>query len=425
MSDPPFLSNQDQNHEEYIHTYIMISLTAMAAVTASSVNAQENPSTPSKLFSVGPSIEFSGGGTSFGIKGKISNPGIPVSVRPIVLFGYTPNVNGATFSQAVNNGINNFSGFAALTPEQKRAQLRLIADFPLTEQQADEVAKKLSLALTIDPATRTAEQNFYVGRALGAVFNYNLETFKNLTPAQQQAQVKLFLPNATDAAVATTASGLDAAVRTPFSSRTPAQLETISTAQGFLNTPNLGAFSSLTPAQQKEQVRIFSNNAKPLTDSQLDAAANNLIAVLNTPAANRTEGQNVILSAAQQSVAYIANTQAIGFTPGSGTAYGAAVTYDFESADKKFSGYVGPRVLFANGSSKIGNFDTTTTETNIGLLVGADYAISTDFIAGLSATYNFSKSGTLSVSGPGGFSGSAPVSSVNSLDIGVNFGYRF
>lgn len=67
----------------YVSTYILVSLTAMAAVTASSVNAQENPSTVSKLYSVGPAIEFSGGGTSFGIKGRISNPGTPVSVRPI------------------------------------------------------------------------------------------------------------------------------------------------------------------------------------------------------------------------------------------------------------------------------------------------------------------------------------------------------
>ncbi len=80
--------------------------------------------------------------------------------------------------------------------------------------------------------------------------------------------------------------------------------------------------------------------------------------------------------------------------------------------------------MFANGSSKIGNFDTNTSETSVGLLIGADYAISADFIAGLSATYNFSNFGDLSVTGPGGFKGSAPVSGT-SLNIGVNFGYRF
>ena len=393
----------------------------MTVATASSVNAQEI----SKPYSVGPAIEFSGGGTSFGIKGRISNPGTPVSVRPIILFGYTPSVSGATFSQAVTNGVSNFSNFAALTTEQKRAQLKLIIDFPLTDQQADDVAKKLSLALASDPATRTTEQNFYIGRALGAVSNYNLETFKNLTPAQQQAQVKLFLPNATDAVVANTASALDAALKTPFNNRTPAQRETISTAQGVLNSANLSGFSSLTSAQQKEQVGIFVNNAKPLSDSEIDAAATSLTAALNTPAANRTLAQNATLSTAQQSVAYIANTQAIGFTPGSGTAYGAAITYDFESADKKLMGYFGPRILFATGSSKVGNFDTSTTETSIGALIGADYAISDSLTAGLNATYNFSKSGTLSVSGPGGFSGSAPVSGNSSFDIGVSFGYRF
>lgn len=77
------------NHT-YIHTYILFSLTAMAAVTASGANAQDNPSANLKPYSVGPAIEFSGGGTSFGIKGRISNPGVPVSVRPIILFGYTP-----------------------------------------------------------------------------------------------------------------------------------------------------------------------------------------------------------------------------------------------------------------------------------------------------------------------------------------------
>jgi hypothetical protein len=50
----------------------------LAVVSSSCANAQE------KRFSVGPAIEFSGGGTSFGIKGRISNPGTPVSVRPIV-----------------------------------------------------------------------------------------------------------------------------------------------------------------------------------------------------------------------------------------------------------------------------------------------------------------------------------------------------
>jgi Opacity family porin protein len=248
---------------------------AMAAVTASnSVNAQENLSTASKLYSVGPAIEFSGGGTSFGIKGKFSNPGTPISFRPIVLFGYTPSVNKANFSQVTVNGVSfsqallssTGSSFTTLTTEQKRAQVKSIFDSTLTDSQADDIAQRLSTTI---------------------------------------------------------------------------------------------------------------------------------------------------------------QTGTIGFTPGSGTAYGAAVTYDFESADKKFGGYIGPRVLFANGTSKIGNFDTSTSETSVGLLVGADYAISADFTAGLSATYNFSKSGTFSVTSPAGFSGSTPVSGGGGLDIGINFGYRF
>ncbi len=99
----------------------------LAVVSASRANAQE------KRFSVGPAIEFSGGGTSFGIKGRISNPGTPVSVRPIVLFGYTPNVSGANFSQAVSNGSGTLSSFSVLTSEQKRAQVKLIYDVALTD----------------------------------------------------------------------------------------------------------------------------------------------------------------------------------------------------------------------------------------------------------------------------------------------------
>jgi hypothetical protein len=405
----------------YIHACILVSLTAMAAVTASGANAQDNPSANLKPYSVGPAIEFSGGGTSFGIKGRISNPGTPVSVRPIVLFGYTPTVSGATFSQAVLNGAGNFSGFSALTPDQKRAQVRLISDVALTDQQADDVAKRLVSALATAPASRTTEQNFDIAKALDSVKRYDLETFKTLTPAQQRAQVQLFSPtNTTDAQIDAVTAALKQAVETPAGSRSLEQIQTIATAQEFLNNADLSIFSSLTPAQQREEIQIFWRT--PLTDAQVDAAVANVDALLNIPAANRTPAQNDFIN---QPIAYAANTGAVGFTPGSGTAYGAAVTYDFESADKKLSGYIGPRVLFANGSSKVGNFDTSTSETSIGLLVGADYAISADLTAGLSATYNFSKSGTLSVSGPGGFNGSAPVSGGSSLDIGVNFGYRF
>ncbi len=407
----------------YILKYILVSLTAMAAVTASGANAQDNPSANLKPYSVGPAIEFSGGGTSFGIKGRISNPGVPVSVRPIVLFGYTPSVSGATFSQAVSNGSGTFSGFASLTTEQKRAQIRLIADVPLTDRQADDFAKRLSVALATPVARRTPEQNFDIDTALSAVQRYDLENFKTLTSAQQRAQVQLFAPvNTTDAQIDTVTAALKQAVETPIANRSAAQNQTIANAKVILNNVDLSGFSSLSSDRQRETVQIFSKT--PSTESEIDNAANQLTLALNTPAADRNAAQNNIITTANQSVAYAANTGAVGFTPGSGTAYGAAITYDFESADKKLMGYFGPRILFASGSSKVGNFDTSTTETSIGALIGADYAISGDLTAGLSATYNFSKSGTLSVSGPGGFSGSAPISG-SSFDIGVSLGYRF
>ena len=177
MSDPrSFQIETKVMKNTYIHTFVW--LTAMAAVTASSVNAQEIPTV--KQYSIGPAIEFSGGGTSFGIKAKISNPGTPVSIRPIVLFGYTPNVSGTNFSQAVSNGSGTLIGFATLTPEQKRAQVKLISDVPLTDKQADDVAKQLSLALATAPASRTTEQTFYIAKAQDSLQRYDLESFKTL-----------------------------------------------------------------------------------------------------------------------------------------------------------------------------------------------------------------------------------------------------
>jgi len=367
---------------------------------------------------------LSGGGTSFGIKGRISNPGTPVSVRPIILFGYTPSVSGVTFSQAVSSGSGTLSGFATLTTGQQRAQIRLIYDVALTDQQADDVAQRLNVALATAPARRTTEQNFYIAKAQDSVQRYDIENFKTLTSAQQRSQVKLFAPvNTTDAQIDAATDALKQAVETPAAIRTPAQNQTIANAQASLNNSDLSGFSSLTPAQQRETAQIFAKT--PLTESEADFFASQLTSALNTPAADRDFFQNDIITTANQSVAYAANTGAVGFTLGSGTAYGAAITYDFESADKKLMGYFGPRILFASGSSKVGNFDTSTTETSIGALIGADYAISGDLIAGLNATYNFSKSGTLSVSGPGGFSGSAPISGNSSFDIGVSLGYRF
>lgn len=318
---------------------------------AGSANAQEKKSTATKLNSVGAAIEFSGGGTSFGIKAKIANPGVPLSFRPMVLFGHTPDVSGVDFSKAVLNGSGNLSNFATLTPEEKRAQVKLFTDLNLNDQQADDVAKRTSEALTVLPANRTAEQNI-LANAIG----------------------------------------------------------------------DGDAFSASTPAEKRAAVKTAYNVT--LTDAQADAIADNLSSALSKPVATQTQAEKDALATAKTYVSFVARTEAIGFTPGSGVAYGAAVTYDFESADKKLSGYIGPRVLFASGAGKTGNFDTITNETNIGLLVGADYEISPDFTAGLSGTYNFSKTGSLDISGPGGFKGSSSVSG-GSFDVGINFAYRF
>jgi hypothetical protein len=95
----------------------LISLTAVAmamtGVMSSGANAQEQTSAPAKQFSVGPAIEFSGGGTSFGIKGKIG-VGSSISIRPTILFGYTPSVDGATFGKAIVNGSANILSTTAV-----------------------------------------------------------------------------------------------------------------------------------------------------------------------------------------------------------------------------------------------------------------------------------------------------------------------
>jgi hypothetical protein len=445
---------------------LLLSMITVLTV-ASSANAQKQTPATEKTYSVGPAVEFNGSGTSFGIKGKIGVPG-SLSFRPIVLFGYTPNVSSANFSQAVSSGSGTLNSFSALTTEQKRAQVKLIYDVALTDQQADVVASNLSAALSTPINSRTTDQNFLIFKSQDSVRRYDIENFKTLTPAQQRSQVSIFALPGTNIDAATAA--LKQAVETPIANRSPAQLQTITDANTRLQTADLSMFSSLNAAQQREELQIFSK--APLTDAQADTVANrltsalditnilqnptnnlalarntpealrtpeyNLIIALNTAAANQTATQIQLIntaiasaslnaqtiSNANQAVAYTANTQAVGFTPGTGTAYGAAVTLDFESSDKKLSGYIGPRVLVASGSSKVGNFDTNTNETNVGILVGADYAISPDFTAGLSGTYNFSKSGTLDVSGPGGFRGSSTTSG-SSFDIGINLGYRF
>jgi Opacity family porin protein len=126
---------------------------------------------------------------------------------------------------------------------------------------------------------------------------------------------------------------------------------------------------------------------------------------------------------------------------GSGIGYGLALTYDFKSSDGKIQGYIGPSILFgsasnsgnATGLSAVGvpnglSATTSTSETNIGLTAGTDFAISENFTAGVNATYNFSRSGNYNFSanipGAGDASLNAPLSG-SSFKFGVNFGYSF
>jgi hypothetical protein len=457
-----------------LKSLISLTTTAIAVVMASGANAQEAASKPN---SIGPAIEFSGGGTSFGIKGKIG-VGSQFSVRPMVLFGYTPSVSSGTFSQALTSGINNLTALvtptraqqiaaaiiadptltadtaatlldkkepteaekktiaAAQTPvfryttlkqEDLAAQLTAFSGVPLTNEQADEFAKQLVAVSRVTDTTKlTPEQREYISKAESAIARYDIETFKKLTPAQQQLLVKTYSPaDSTDKQIVDTVTALNNAVNTDSTKRTEADSSLLATTQSNIRSITTSSVKDLTSAQQRDLLQSFSQT--PLTPSEvtslvatLDAAA----VAQQTPADKRTDVQKAEIANANQLIGFRSNSLTPGFTPGSGTAFGFAMTYDFQSADGKLSGYVGPRVMFANGSSKIGSFDTSTNETSVGLLAGGDYAITSDLTAGLSATYNFSKSGTLGVTGPGGFSGSASFSS-SSLDIGVNVGYRF
>jgi hypothetical protein len=127
---------------------------------------------------------------------------------------------------------------------------------------------------------------------------------------------------------------------------------------------------------------------------------------------------------------------------GSGIGYGIALTYDFQSADGKIQGYIGPRILFGSASnsanitgsaaSALGfpngvSATTSTSETNIGLTAGTDFTISDNFTTGVNATYDFSRSGNykFSANSPGSSASlNAPLSGGN-FKFGVNFGYNF
>jgi hypothetical protein len=117
-------------------------------------------------------------------------------------------------------------------------------------------------------------------------------------------------------------------------------------------------------------------------------------------------------------------------TPGSGIAYGAAITYDIDSADKKFTAYIGPRALFSSGSvSQTLNGGQVASlgynQTDIGLLVGGDYAISDNFTAGVNVVYNFARSGSATLTTPLGTQIQSGSINGNNFDFGINFAYRF
>ena len=384
----------------------LISLTtaAIAVVMAGGANAQE---TPTKQNSIGPAIEFSGGGTSFGIKGKVGvSP--QISVRPMVLFGYTPSVSGATFGQAVTSGLNNLTAPTTPTREQQIAAA-IFANPTLSRDTA---------AALLDKKDPTESEKAAIAKAQTPVpFYTTLSPEKQIATLQSFSAVKL-----TDSQADAIANKLVEISKIDAAKRTPEQTALVSV---YLPNGDLTTFVAATAEGRRTSVKTTAvDTLSPDTARSILSTLDAGTVAQQTPVEQRTTDQKSAISAANNLIATLSNILEPGFAPGSGTAFGLAVTYDFESADKKLSGYVGPRVMFANGSSKIGNFDTSTSETSIGLLVGADYAISTDLTAGLSATYNFSKSGNLDVSGPGGFKGSAPVSG-SSLDLGVNFGYRF
>jgi Opacity family porin protein len=287
------------------------------------------------------------------------------------------------------------------TADEKRAAARGVLN---NAALSDAAVDKLLVAAVAAPAVNQTEEQ----RRIAIAASKDKLAFSLLTPEQQRAQVRFFSEIAlTDKQADDLANLTTIAINTPSVNRTADQEELVLSVRSIAS---LDDFSALTTLEKRAQIQAFYS---PQTDAEVDAFAKTL-----------SDGNDFVLSAAKSRISLAANTAATGFTPGSGTAYGAAVTYDFSSADNKLSGYVGPRVMFANGSGKVGNFDTNTSETSLGLLLGADYAITPDFTAGLSGTYNFSKTGTLNVSAPGGFNGSSSISG-SSFDVGINFGYRF
>lgn len=84
----------------YTETMKLANLLALTVI--STVIATNTASAQEKTKSVGPVIEFGGGGTAFGIQSKITvSP--QFSVRPIVLFGYKPSTGRDNVTQSLIN----------------------------------------------------------------------------------------------------------------------------------------------------------------------------------------------------------------------------------------------------------------------------------------------------------------------------------
>lgn len=119
----------------------------------------------------------------------------------------------------------------------------------------------------------------------------------------------------------------------------------------------------------------------------------------------------------------------------SGTSFGLAATYDFNlDREGKSVAYIGPKVSFASASgpavyqgSDIPGSNINVDETKIGLVLGADYAVSEDFVVGGNLTYNFSQN----VSGSARLGNNAAnvsnfiQSNGSSVDLVLRAGFRF
>jgi hypothetical protein len=114
---------------------------------------------------------------------------------------------------------------------------------------------------------------------------------------------------------------------------------------------------------------------------------------------------------------------------GTGIGYGLAATYDFKSPDNKLVVYIGPRILFGSASGNATTIqgvglNVRTSETNIGLTAGSDYTISDDLTAGLNATYNLSRSGTISGVDTNPVTGNTSISGTT-FNFAINIAYNF